>query len=92
MGTHLSHTLYKFTTHVYFMANLVLLNLTLFVTVYFCAMHGYAVTHMHFPHVHAFLPFCHHHVVVSCISISNMPFLDSIDRFDANMYILYDSI
>ena len=38
-------------TCVYLMANLVLLNLTLFLTVHFCAMHGYAATHMRTTHV-----------------------------------------
>ena len=42
-------------TCVCLMANLVLLNLTLFLTVHFCAVHGYAATHMHPPHV--MLPF-----------------------------------
>ena len=53
-------------TRVCLMANLVLLNLTLFLTVHFHAVHGYAATHMHITHVHASLPFCHHHVVISC--------------------------
>ena len=34
-------------THVCLMANLVLLNLTLFLTVHFWAVHGYAATHVH---------------------------------------------
>ena len=55
-------------THVCLMANLVLLNLTLFLTVHFCAVHGYTATHMRSPHVHASLPFCHHHAVTSCYS------------------------
>ena len=33
------------------MMNLVLLNLTLFLTVHFRAAHGYAATHMHITHV-----------------------------------------
>ena len=40
---------------------------------------------------HASLPFCHHHVVVSC-SYLDMPFSDSIDRFSTNMYIQYNMI
>ena len=32
------------------MTNLVLLNLTLSSTVHFCAVHGYAATHMHITH------------------------------------------
>ena len=36
------------------MANHVLLNLTLFLTVHFCAVHGYAATHMHITHVLCF--------------------------------------
>ena len=67
--THLSHALYTFTTHVCLVANLMPSNLTLFLTVHFHAMHGYAATHMHFTHVHASLPFCHHHVVPLCPSI-----------------------
>ena len=79
-------------TRVCLMANLVLLNLTLFSTVYFCAVHGYAATHMHITHVLCFssiLP-----LPCSCIMllISAMPALDSIGRSDTNMYILYDSI
>ena len=84
--THLSHTLYKFTTCVCLMANLMPSNLTLFLTVHFCAVHGYAATHMHTPHVHASLPFCHQHAVFSCCSYLDMPFSDSIDRFSIHMY------
>ena len=51
MGTHLSHSLFKFTTHVCLMANLILLNLILFLTVHYHAVHGYAATHMCPPHV-----------------------------------------
>ena len=65
-GTHLSHTLHHSTNSVCIMVNLVSLNLTLFLTVHFCAVHGYAATHMHISHVHASLPFCHCHVVASC--------------------------
>ena len=54
------------TTCVCLMANLVLLNLNLFLTVHFCAVHGYAATHMPITHAHASLPFCHHHAVASC--------------------------
>ena len=74
------------------MANLVLLNLTLFLTVHFHAEHGYAATHMHITHVLCFssiLP-----LPCGCIMllISTMPALNSIGRSDANMYIQYDSI
>ena len=74
-------------TCVCLMANLVLLNLTLFLTVHFCAVHGHAVTHMHITHVLCFssiLP-----LPCSCIMllISAMLALDSIGRFDTNMYI-----
>ena len=41
-------------THVCLMANLILLNLTLFLTVHFHAVHGYAATHMHITHVLCF--------------------------------------
>ena len=37
-------------THVCLMVNPILLNLTLFLTVHFRAMHGYAATHMHITH------------------------------------------
>ena len=92
MGTHLSHTLFILQTHVCLMVNLVLLNLTLFLTVHFCAVHGYAATHMCPSHVHTFSsilsPPC------GCIMtlISAMPALDSIDRFNTNMYTHYNSI
>ena len=36
------------------MANLVLLNLTLFLTIHFRAVHGYAATHMHITYVLCF--------------------------------------
>ena len=73
------------------MANLIPLNLTLFLTVHFHAVHGYAATHMHITHILCFSsilpPPC------SCIMplISTMLALDSISRFDTNMYTLYDS-
>ena len=51
MRTHLPHALHIFTTYVYLMANLMPLNLTLFLTVQFCAMHGYTATHMCITHV-----------------------------------------
>ena len=79
-------------TRVCLMANLVLLKLTLFLIVHFHAVHGYATTHMHITHVLCFsfilpLPY-------DCIMllISAMPALNSIGRFDTNMYIQYDSI
>ena len=74
------------------MVNLVLLNLTLFLTVHFCAMHGYAATHMCIPHVHAsssILPLPCGHIM---LFISAMPALDSISRSDTNIYVLYASI
>ena len=74
------------------MANLMPSNLTLFLTVHFCAVHGYAATHMHTPHVYASLPFYHHHVIASCSPYLDMPFSDSIDRFGTNMYTHYVSI
>ena len=51
MRSHLPHTLHNFTTHVYLMANSMPLNLNLFLTVYFHAMHSYAAIHMHIIHV-----------------------------------------
>ena len=65
MRTHLSHTLHIFTTCVCLMANLMPSNLTLFLTVHFCVVHGYAATYIRTPHVYASLPFCHRHVVTS---------------------------
>ena len=79
-------------TRVRLMANLVSLNLTLFLTVHFCAVHGYAATHMCITHVLCFLSIlplpcgC----IISLISV--MPTLNSISRSDTNMYIQYDSI
>ena len=74
------------------MANLVLLNLNLFLTVHFHAEHGYAATHMHITHVLCFSsilpPPCG--CIMSLISV--MPALDSISRFNTHMYIQYDSI
>ena len=74
-------------THVCLEANLIPLNLTLFLTVHFCAVHGYAATYVCTPHVYVSLPFCHYHVIASCSSYLDMPFPDSIDRFGTNMYI-----
>ena len=59
---------------------------------HFHAVHGYAATHMCITHVLCFssiLPPPH-----GCIMllISVMPALDSISRFNTNMYIPYDSI
>ena len=73
------------------MVNLVSLNLTLFLTVHFHAVHGYAATHMHFPHVYAsssiLPPSCSYIMLVMSI----MPALDSISRSDTNMYTLHAS-
>ena len=44
-------------THVCLMANLVLLNLTLFLTVHFCAVHGYTATYIHVHHTCSMFPF-----------------------------------
>ena len=93
-GTHLSHNLHISQTHVCLMANLILLNLTLFLIVHFCAMHGYAATHMCFPHVmllfHSATTIQLHHVINPCYSMSA---LDSVNRSNTNMYYkLYDSI
>ena len=74
------------------MANLVLLNLTLSLTVHFRAVHGNTAIHMRITHVPCFSsilpPPC------SCIMllISIMLVLDDISRSDTNMYIQYDSI
>ena len=74
------------------MVNLVSLNLTLFLTVHFCAMHGYAATHMCTPHVHASSSILPPPCGCIMLLIFTMPALDSIGRFDTNMYILYASI
>ena len=74
------------------MANLVLSNLTLSLTVHFHAVHGYATTHMHITHALCFSsilpPPCG--CIMSLIFI--MPALDSIGRSGTNMYIWYDGI
>ena len=49
--SHLSHALHTFATHVCLMANLMPSSLTLFLTVNFYAVHGYAATYMHITHV-----------------------------------------
>ena len=74
------------------MANLVLLNLTLFLTVHFCAVHGYAATHMHITHVLCFSSILPPPCGCIVLLISAMPALDSIGRSDTHMYIQYDSI
>ena len=89
MRTHLSHALHTFITCVCLEANLVPSNLTLFLTVHFHAVHGYAATHMCTPHVYASHPFCHHHAVASCCSYLDMPFSVSVNRFGTNIYIQY---
>ena len=52
------------------MANLVLLNLILLLTVHFCAVHGYAATYMHITHVmllfHSATTMWLHHVIHLC--------------------------
>ena len=79
-------------TCVCLMANLVLLNLTLSLTVHFHAVHGYSATYMCITHVLCFSsilpPPCSYIMPL----ISAMPALDSISRFNTNIYIQYDSI
>ena len=74
------------------MANLVLLNLTLFLTVHFRAVHGYAATHMHITHILCFPSILPPPCGCIMLLISVMPALDHIGRFDTNMYTPYDSI
>ena len=74
------------------MANLVLLNLTLFLTVHFHAVHGYAATHMPITHVLCFSSILPPPCGCIMLLISIMLALDSIGRFDTNMYILHASI
>ena len=86
MGLHefsLTSCLSHFTTCICLEANLKPSNLTLFLTVHFHAVNGYAITHMCLPHVYASLLFCHCHAVASC---SPTLALDCIGRFDTNMY------
>ena len=74
------------------MANLVLLNLTLFLMVHFHAVHGHAATHMHITHVLCFSSILPPPCDCTMLIISTMPALNSISRFNTNMYIQYDSI
>ena len=46
MRSHLSYIFHIFTTYACLMANLISTNLTLFLTVHFCAVHGYAVIYV----------------------------------------------
>ena len=73
------------------MANPVLLNLTLFLTVHFCAVHGYAAIHMHITYVLCFSSILPQPCSCIMLLISTMPVLNSISRFDTNMYKQYDS-
>ena len=94
MGTCLSHTLYIFTTLVYLMANLMPLNLTLFLTVHFHTVHGYAAIHMCITHVYASFTFCHCHAVASCfpvlICLSQTVLIDSVQTC-THIRIVYKS-
>ena len=85
MRTHLSHALHIFT-------NLMPLNLTLFLTVHFHAVHGDAATHMRTTHVLCFSSILPPPCGCIMLLISAMPALDSISRSNTNMYIPYDSI
>ena len=91
MRTHLSHALHIVMKNIHLPHGNPTINLTLFLTVHFHTVHGYTATHMCTTHVHAFLPFYHHHAVASC-SYLDMPSSDSIGRFSTNMYIQCDSI
>ena len=74
-------------THVCLMANLVLLNLTLSLTVHLCAMHGYAATHMCITHVLCFSSILPPPCGCIMLLISIMPALDSIGRSGTNMLL-----
>ena len=82
-------------THVCLMENLMSSNLTLFLIVHFHAVHGYAATHMHITHVHASIPFCHHHVIASCspilICLSQTVLIDSVQTCTCTM-IVYKTV
>ena len=92
MRTHLSHDLYHFMNMCLPHGEPYSIKLNLFLDSSFHAAHGYAATYMCITHVLCFSsilpPPC------SCIMllISAMPALDSIGRFNTNMYIQYDSI
>ena len=92
MRTHLSHVFTISQIRVCLMANLVLLNLTLFLTVHFHAVHGYAATHMRIIHVPCFSSILPPPCGCIMLLISAIPALNSISSFGTNMYIQYDSI
>ena len=77
--------------YVCLMANLVLLNLTLFLTVHFCAVHGYAATHMHITHVmlcfHSATAMWLPHVILILICLSQMVSIDSVQTYTYSMVV-----
>ena len=80
-----------FHTHICLMANLMPSNLTLSLTVHFHTVHGYAATYMH---ITCFMLLFHSATTMQLhyVPYLDMPFLYSINRFNTNMYIPYDSI
>ena len=92
MRTHLSHALHHFTNTCLPHGEPCFIKSNFILDSSFLSVHGYAATHIHLPHVHAFssiLPLPCSYIM---LLISAMPALDSIGRFGTNMYIPYASI
>ena len=90
MRTHLSHALHISQTHLCIMANVIPSNFILDSSFPCCA---WPCCHTHAHHTYS----CFSSILpppCGCLITSylDMPFSDSIDRFDINMYIQYDSI
>ena len=92
MRTHLSHPLHHFTNMCLPHGEPCSIKLNLFLTIHSHAMHGYAATHMHITHAPCFSSILPPPCGCNMSLIFIMPALDSISRFDINMYIQYDSI
>ena len=80
-----------FTTHVCLMANLMPSNLTLFLTVHLCAVHGYATTYMH---ITCFMLLFHsattmhlHHATSILICLSQTVSIDLVQTCTCNMIV-----
>ena len=93
MRTHLPHALHLFMNMCWPHGELCSIKLkNLFLAVHFCAVHGYAATHMHITHVPCFSSILPPPCGCIMLLISTMPALNCISRFNTNMYIQYDSI
>ena len=89
--THLSHALHILTNMCLLHGKPYAFKLKLILDSSFLCC-AWLCCHTHVHHTfHASLPFCHHHMVASCSHL-DMPFLNSINKFTTNMYIIYDSI